>query len=116
MAKKWVVEPYHILVNGDMTGDLTSASTDIKYLDNFAIQLNFTHPTSFTAVGTFTVEASVDGATWVTLNIAPAITCSASTGSHLININQIPYALIRVKYAHTSGTGLLNIYFEAKQI
>ncbi len=57
MASKRVLQPFHALVDGDMSGNLVSEITDAMYQDNVGIQIKWA---SANAVGIITVEASIN--------------------------------------------------------
>ena len=97
---------------GDMSGNLLSDATNIKRLDNFGIQLVWTG----VPVGTFDIQASIDGVSYTSLSFSSPITASGTASSTLINLNQIPYAWVRVAYTATSGTGSLDITIMGKDL
>lgn len=111
MGRKNVLLPYHLVVAGDMSDDITSGVVNVQYLDNVGIQVVFTGD----PVGTFTVEGSVDGTNYTELDLG-TISASGAGDSFLMNMNQLPYPLIRLKYTATSGAGSLNAYVTAKTV
>jgi hypothetical protein len=110
MALKNIIKPYHLMTDGDMSGNLTSNSVDVTYTDNVGIQLNFTG----NPVGTFAVEGTIDESSWSELSFSSTPSAAGSADTHLLNLNQIPYKKIRVTYTRTSGTGTLNVYVMSK--
>lgn len=118
--------PFQIVTAGDMSGNITSTVTDVRNFDNVAVELVFTG----TPTGTFSVEGSLDygyqaggnfnpavnAGTWTALSLSPTPAASGGAGSVLLDLNQISFAFIRVKYAFTSGTGTLNAYIAAKAV
>lgn len=110
MALKSIIKPYHLMVDGDMSGNLTSDSVDVTYTDNVGFQLTFTG----TPTGTFSCEGTVDEVSWSPLSFSSTPTASGAADTHLFNINQIPYKKLRVKYTRTSSTGTLNVYVMSK--
>lgn len=112
MARKNVLTPYHWLVDGDMSSaTLTSEETEVTYTDNVGISVSWTGD----AIGTFAVEASIDGSNWSSLSFSSTPAANGSADTHLLNLNQIPYKSIRLKYTRTSGSGTLNSYVMYKQ-
>lgn len=112
-----------IITNGTMTGTATvlgpSAAVSvygfgIQNLDNVGIRLAWTG----TPIGTFSVECSVNAVDWDALTFNPALTQPAggSGSSYLINLNQVPYPYVRLKYVNTSGTGTLNAWISGKDL
>jgi hypothetical protein len=105
-----------------MAGNLTSAVTNIEFLDNIGVQFNFTG----TPTGTFQVQVSADysqdqqgnvlnAGNWIgLLSVLP--TASGSADSAYVDLNQLSAPWIRAIYTRTSGTGTLNAYIVAKQV
>lgn len=113
MSSKAVVHPYRVLTNGDMSGDLVTLATGIEWVDDVAYQLVWTG----NAIGTFSVEATIDGENWVALDLGtPGPAAEGSSNSHLISLGLIPYAKVRVSYDSTSGTGSLSVWIMAKRL
>lgn len=116
MALKNIVKPYHLLIDGDMSGSLLTGMVDVTYTDNVGIQLNFTG----TPTGTFAVEGSIDyddhleTGNWSSLTFSSTPSASGAADVHLLNMNQLPYKKIRVRYTRASGSGTLNVYVMAK--
>jgi hypothetical protein len=110
MALKNVIKPYHLMTDGDMSGNLTSNTVDVTYSDNVGIQLTWTGA----AVGTFAVEGTVDESNWSSLSFSSTPSASGGGDTHLLNLNNLPYKRIRVKYTRTSSTGTLQVWVMAK--
>lgn len=121
---KNVLNPYSIIVAGDMSqSSLTSAVTNIQYLDNVCLELIFTgSPT-----GTFAIQGSVNYAAdingnvtnagdWVAITLSPAPVASGSAGTILLDLNQLSFPYIRVVYTKASGTGSLTAVIGGKQL
>jgi hypothetical protein len=113
MSRKNVIKPYQIINAGDMSGDITSASTNTQYLDNVGLIAEWT---GTSPVGTITVEVQNGDSAWSELNFGTTIAVSGNTGNHNININELPFEKYRVKYNFTSGVGTLTVYSTAKMI
>lgn len=110
---KGVLAPYHAIVDGDMSADITQTTyTNIQYLDNIGIQLNFTG----TPTGTFEVQVSADKVNWVSLTLDPIPVAAGAADNIYIDITQNSAPYIRVHYTFTSGVGVLNAYITAKSI
>lgn len=118
--QKNVIDRFQSIVSGDMSGNLTSSFSDIRFMDNLGLQIKWT---SANAVGVLTVECSNSyqpdkniAGTWVALTFSPALSQPASNnGDFLVNLNQLPYAYMRVVYTRTSGTGTLNVWVQGKE-
>lgn len=112
MAIKNVLTPYQLVVDGDMSGNITSGATSIRYLDTCGIQLVFTG----TPTGSFYVDATIDGSTWEQLDFGTTPTAVGADGHHLLNLVQAGFDKIRVRYVASSGAGVLQAWVEAKEI
>lgn len=110
--------PKHLMSNGNMAGDLTSAIQQLENAFGYSVQANYA--TSGGLGGTLTLEASVDhkqddqgnvtnAGTFVTVpNTAQTL---AAAGSYIWNISDANYPYFRVHYAHAGGdTGTLNVW------
>lgn len=117
------IEPVKIITNGDMSSNITSKVVPIILQDNIAIQLVWTG----TPTGAFNFQVSsnyeqdmfgnvLSAGDWVTLPLSPAITASGSADVALVDLNQLGAAYVRVQYAASSGTGVLNATLTAKGV
>lgn len=132
-ARKNTLVKYQNITNGDMSGSITSTITNIEYLDNIGIQLNF----SGAPVGSFAIQVSADHAedtfgqqvttpgNWIPLTLTyfngstftSAQSVPTSVGSPIyLDLNQLSATYIRVVYTAVSGTGTLNGFITAKMI
>lgn len=124
MSRKNNIVKYQIITSGDMsTASLTSAVTNVQFLDNIGIQLNFTG----TPTGSFAVQVSADYAqddygnvtntgNWVSLALSPAPSASGAADTAYVDIIQTSAPWIRTVYTRVSGTGTLNAFITAKMI
>ena len=110
-----------------LAANFTSAATIIRYLDNCAYQINVTGGGSS---GTFSVEGSLDYAVseanddapvragnWVALNLTGTPTITGSNDTILIDLNQLPFNAIRLKYTSTvAGAGSCDVYVMSRQL
>ena len=107
-----ITQPNPALVSGSMSADITGPVTQIDKIDQVAYQVSWT---STTAVGTISVQGSIDGVNFIDLTFNPVLSQpSSNSGSYLINLSLLPFPLIRLKYTRTSGTGALTVYLSAK--
>lgn len=116
MSRQIVINPFQSIKDGDMSGDLLSAETSVRSVDEMGIELSFTG----SPVGVFTVEGTVSGNVWVTLAFqdpSGALVTSVPTAGapHLISLIGYPYDKIRVRYTRTSGTGTLQCWVIGKK-
>jgi hypothetical protein len=90
-------------LNKSLAADATSATLDVTQMLGYAVQLVWT---GATADGTFTLEASVDGANW---ELIPGSTVIASgPGSTIYNVTISYYRYVRVQFVWVAGTGVVN--------
>ena len=111
-----------IITAGDMSADITGPATNISYLDNVAIQLNFTG----TPTGTFSIQGSLDhkeyngqivnAGNFVPLTFSSTLAASGAAGQILLDLNQLSFPYIRIVYTRTSGSGSLDAYISAKAV
>ena len=100
------------LVSGDMSADIIGPVTVIDKIDMVCYQVSWT---SSNAVGTISVQGSIDNSTWDDLTFNPALAQpNSNNGAYLINLALIPFPYIRLKYTRGSGTGDLTVYLSAK--
>ena len=124
MSRKNNLRQFPSIVNGDMSlASITSAVTNIQFLDNISIQLNF----SGSPTGTFAIQVSVDyvqddngnvvtPGNWVAISLPSTPVASGSPGSIVIDLNQLATPWIRVVYTKSSGTGTLNSFISGKML
>lgn len=116
MARKMVGRPFQVVTSGDMSSDITGEETTVTFTDNVGFQVVWIG----TPTGTFSVEGTIDGITWTALDVRDADgnppNAAGAAGSLLININQLPYDKVRLKYDATSGSGTLQAYNMTKSV
>lgn len=133
MSRKNNLLKFQTITAGDMSAaSITSAVTNIQFLDNIGLQLNF----SGSPVGLFQVQISADYAqdnegnvqdpgNWVPMvltylvgsTFVSATTVPTSSGSPIaLDLNQLSFPWIRVVYTKTSGTGTLNAFITCKMV
>lgn len=126
MARKNILSPYLVSANQSLVADFTSPPTVVAYMDNCSYQLNVSTSDS---VGSFFVQGSLDykeidpthevvnAGNWVDLQLSGNPTVNMANDTILIDLNQLPFNAIRVRYdATTPGTGTVNIYIMTKQV
>ncbi len=123
MPRKNVLFPYKLLTNNTMGATVATTPTHIAFLDDIAIQIDFT---TSDAVGTFDVQGSCDyvkgdaenaavTGNWISMGLS--IASAASADNHiLINMATLAFPWIRVVYTRSSGTGVLNVTITGKEI
>jgi len=131
MSRKAVLEPVYITAtaatplldpklgqktNSPPTQSLASSfntvSTSVKYSDNLSYQINWTTTNS---VGAFQLQGSNDNSTFT--NLIACGTVSAASDTAMVNINQFPFAYMRLAYTSTTaGTGTCTIVLMGRSI
>lgn len=117
---KNALTPYHVINAVSMGATITGAAVNIQYLDNISIQLIFTG----SPVGTVSLEGSlsyaqsstgavINAGTWTPLGVTYAI---SAAGDLLIDLNEMSFPWIRIKYTRSSGSGTLDGYISGKAI
>lgn len=131
-GRKNNIKQFQSVVAGAMSGNITSAVTDIQFLDDIGLQLNY----SGSPTGTFSVQVSADHSEDFNGNVLVAgqwipLTLSYWNGTSSITATSIPTSVgspiyldlallsapyIRVVYTAGSGSGTLNVFLTAKQV
>jgi len=94
----------------DISGNCTTEITGVKNSDNIGIQLVWSGTTPsgevFIEVSNDYVEG-INPGTWEALDFGRNILITGNSGSHLININLVPFAYMRLSYDSASGNGTM---------
>lgn len=119
MPRKNTLLIYKIIDSVDMADTITSAVTNIQFLDNIAIQASW----SGTPNGVFEVQASLDydvktnnQGTWTPLSISPQPSATGAPGNWLLDLNQLSFPFIRLVYTPSSSTGTLIAVISGKEV
>ncbi len=112
-----------------LAASFTSTPTVIKNTDNISYRIAITTSNS---IGTFTVQVSNDytpgappesaiAGTWADLNLGGTVAsvpfANAANDEIAIDLNQLSFAAIRIKYTSaTPGTGTCNIFVGSKRL
>lgn len=103
----------------DLSADATSQATNVQFSDNIGIQLVWT---GSSPSGEVLIQSSNDydpiknTGTWTNLDFGVPILITGNSGNHIININLVPFAWIRLFYDRTSGTGTMTSTLVMKQV
>lgn len=126
-GRKSNLKKFNNIANGNMAGNITSPVSNIEFMDNVGIQLNFTG----SPVGNFQIQISIDydqdnngnvitQGNWVPITFPSPISgenIPTSSGSPIyIDLNQLSAPWVRVVYTRTSGTGTLNSFICGKML
>lgn len=114
MGRKNVIKSFKMFDAGDISGSITSSTTNVINQDKASIHLEWT---GTSPVGTITVEArNGENDSWYELDFGTTISISGNSGDHQLVFNEMPFTDIRIQYASTSGTGSLDATFTSKTI
>lgn len=122
-GRKDNLEPFQNIIAGNMSADVYSSVTNIKWLDNLVVQLGWTG----SPVGAFAIEVSLDylpgtggtvlnAGTWTALTISPSPTAAGSADTAIIDLSQLSMPWLRVHYIRSSGSGTLTGYIAGKML
>tara|TARA_R110002126_G_C10056923_1_gene461039 strand:+ start:165 stop:482 length:318 start_codon:yes stop_codon:yes gene_type:complete len=103
------------MTDGDLSGNLTTAEVSVRYLDNVAIQAVWVDGGSLS--GEFKIDGSVDGTNFEELDLSTTTAGVATvTGSdqHLIELINVSYDRIRVRFVFSAGAGTGQVHVMAK--
>lgn len=82
-------------------------------MDNQGLEVTWTG----TPTGTFSVQVSNSGINFYALTFNPALAQPAgSAGGYAVNLNQLPFKYMMLKYVNASGTGVLTVYGQQKDL
>ena len=111
MGVKRTLDYSSLVVDGDMSSNITSSSTNILHMDRVGYQLVWTG----TPTGDFSVEVSNDDSTWQAISFDTTPDAAGSAGSHFLEI-ETAAKFIRLKYTAGSGSGTLQAHITGKSI
>lgn len=122
-GRKNSLKRYQNIINGNMAGSISSAVTNIEFLDNIGLQLNFIG----TPTGTFSVLVSMDYAednnrnvtnagNWIPLTFSTAPQATGAPGNIYLDLNQLSAPWIQVQYTPASGSGTLQGFICGKML
>lgn len=103
------------VVNGTMssTNTIYSQIIDISRMDNVGLEVTWTG----TPTGTFQVMVSNSGINFYALTFSPVLTQpSGSAGGYAVDLNQVPFKYAMLEYTNISGTGVLTVYGQEKDL
>lgn len=127
MPRKNSILKFQIMTSGNMaSASITSTVTQIQFLDNIGIQINYT---GSSPVGVVNVQISADYAqdpqgvvtntgNWINMTFGTTtdIAIPGATSPIYFDIQETSAPWIRVVYTKTSGTGTMNAFITAKEV
>ena len=122
MSSRPQFDPFPIVVNGDLSANITSPATIIQKLSLVSYSFSWS---GASPVGTIEVQVSndysknADGTvrnpgTWSTLPLSAPASVSGNTGVGFIDIDANAGYAVRFTYTRTSGSGLLQAFVAGK--
>ena len=109
MRKKMRVVADKIISAGDLSGNITSETIDVRLQYGWSVIAAWT---GTAPSGTIKVQASPDGVLWVDTGVSASL--SGNTGSYFVNKEWQFYPYLRIVYTRTAGTGSVDIWFAGK--
>lgn len=117
-GRKNALNKFKIVTQGNMAlASVTSAITNIQFLDNIGIQVDVT---TGSPTGVFTIEISANydpntgSGNWVVITSASVTT--GTPGDTYFDLNQLSAPWVRLVYTRTSGTGNFDATIVGKMI
>ncbi len=98
-----------------MTGTavIYSQIIDVSRMDNIGMEFSWTG----TPTGTLAIVGSDSGANFFAITPSPALTQPAGSATgFLTGLNEYPHKYIAFQYTNTSGTGVLSVYLQLKDL
>jgi hypothetical protein len=122
MSSRPQFDPYPVITNGDMSGNLTSKVTVVQKLSLVSYACSWA---GSSPVGAVSVQVSndykqnaagavINAGTWNTLPLSAPTGVSGNTGNGFIDLDANAGYAMRLIYLAGSGTGLLNVIVTAK--
>ena len=95
------------------TNTIYSNILDVSRMDNIGLEVAW----SGTPTGTLSILCSNSGVNFSALTFSPALSQPAgSAGNMNIDLNQLPFRFIMLKYVNASGSGTLTSYIQGKDL
>ena len=113
------VRGFKLFDAANLSADRTSEIVYVPYLDNVGMIVSW----SGTApVGELKIEVSNQQENpnqpmiWSELDFGSPIIITGNSGTHTINMNQLPFNAIRARYVRTGGSGSLDLIMQVKMV
>lgn len=95
------------------TNVIYSQILDISRMDNLGLEVTW----SGSAIGTFEVLVSNSGISFYALTFNPVLAQPAGSSSgYAIDLNQMPFKYMLLRYTNASSTGSLTVYGQQKDL
>lgn len=103
------------VLDGVMSGTNTiyTQILDVSRMDNIGLEVNWTGAPT----GTFSVMASDSGTNFHALTFDPMLAQPAgAAGGYVVDLNQYPWKYLMLQYTNTSGSGILTVFGQLKDL
>jgi hypothetical protein len=120
LGRKTVMKPHKVIDAGDMSGDLTSDTSNIETVDDVAylVEWSGTSPVGEMKVDVrnrmFGTSGEEEFTSWVELSFPGVMTVSGNSGSMQIELRAPNASQIRLRYVSDSGDGTMNATITGK--
>jgi hypothetical protein len=114
------MKPHKVIDAGDMSGDLTSDTSNIETVDDVAylVEWSGTSPVGEMKVDVrnrmFGTSGEEEFTSWVELSFPGVMTVSGNSGSMQIELRAPNASQIRLRYVSDSGDGTMNATITGK--
>lgn len=99
------------IVNGNMSGNITSNVLNIDEVTSYSIQATWTG----VPVGTVKAQGSNNIGLLGWTDITESISAVSGPGTYILNVERPSYSFVQFVYTFTSGTGTMNAVLNAKR-
>jgi hypothetical protein len=114
MSRKNVLLPYQVLTAQSLLAPFSSNETYIDWLDNIGITLDVV---TADIVGQFFIQGTVNGTSWFDMDVQPTLLVSGANTKMILNLNQVPFHKVRIRFEVTSGTsGTVDAWIMSKML
>lgn len=95
------------------TAVIYSQIIDISRMDNQGLEITWTG----TPTGVFEVMVSNSGLSFYALTFNPVLGQPAgAAGGYAVDLNQLPFTYMMLRYTNASGSGVLTVYGQQKDL
>jgi len=116
------IKPFPVIVNGDMSGSVTSEPTILTNLSMVSYQISWV---GTSPIGEIILEGSdnysenaaggvANAGTWVELPLSASANVSGNSDTGVIDVTATSVHAVRIRYVRGSGTGVMNALVSAK--
>ncbi len=125
MGRKPSIKDFNPINNGDMSGNITSAATNVDPIDCLVVIIDWTGGSMATS-GTFFMDHRINGSdpnqtqftsSWIPYDFGASVTISGVSGNHELRFtDEMPETEVRFRYVWAAGAGTLNVRMTGKAV